>query len=92
MLSNLFLLDLNENLEPYIFGLIQSAKINKTGLFIEDMIIALVDHDKRSNDEEGFSFKSMIVYHHVKRARRKLDDKSLKCQFLSYEEVNQFRL
>ncbi len=33
-----------------------------------------------------------IAYHHVKEARRKLDDKSLKCQFLGYEEVNQFRL
>jgi len=33
-----------------------------------------------------------IAYHHVKGARRKLDDKSLKCQFLSYEGVNQFRL
>ncbi len=28
----------------------------------------------------------------MKKARRKLDDKSLKCQFLSYEKVNQFRL
>jgi len=33
-----------------------------------------------------------IAYHHVEKARRKLDDKSLKCQFLSYEGVNQFRL
>ncbi len=33
-----------------------------------------------------------IAYHHVEGARRKLDDKSLKCHFLSYEEVNQFRL
>lgn len=32
------------------------------------------------------------AYHHIKGARRKLDDKSLKCQFLSYEGVNQFRL
>ncbi len=33
-----------------------------------------------------------IAYHHVKGARRKLDDKSLKCQFLGCEGVNQFRL
>ncbi len=33
-----------------------------------------------------------IAYHHVEKARRKLDDKSLKCQFLGYEEANQFRL
>ncbi len=33
-----------------------------------------------------------IAYHHVEGARRKLDDKSLKCQFLGYEGVNQFRL
>jgi len=61
MLSNLFLLGLNESLEPYIFGLIQSAKVNKTGLSIEDMTIALVDHDKRIHDEEGSSSKSMVA-------------------------------
>jgi len=33
-----------------------------------------------------------IAYHHVEGARRKLDDKSLKCQFLGYEGANQFRL
>ncbi len=27
------------------------------------------------------------AYHHMKGARRKLDDKSLKCQFLGYEEA-----
>jgi len=32
------------------------------------------------------------AYHHIEGARRKLDDKSLKCQFLGYEGVNQFRL
>jgi hypothetical protein len=33
-----------------------------------------------------------IAYHHVEGARRKLDDKSLICQFLGYEGANQFRL
>ncbi len=69
MLRNLFLLDLNESLELYIFDLIQSVKINKIDLFIENMIIALVDHDKRLNDEKSFSFKSMIA---------QFDDKKLK--------------
>ncbi len=32
------------------------------------------------------------AYHHMEGARRKLDDKSLKCQFLGYEGANQFRL
>ncbi len=61
MLSNLFLLGLNESLEPYIFGLIQSAKVNKTDLLTDDMTIALADHDKRSNQEEDFSSKSMVA-------------------------------
>jgi len=61
MLSNFFLLDFNESLESYIFDLIQSIKINKINLFIKNMIIVLVDHDKRSNDEKSFSFKSMIA-------------------------------
>ena len=71
MLSNLFLLDLNENLESYIFDLIQSVKINKIDLFIENMIIALVDHDKRSNDEKSFSFKSMIAQFDGKKSKFK---------------------
>ncbi len=49
MLNNLFLLNFNESLELYIFNLIQSIKINKFKLLINDMIITLVDHDKWSN-------------------------------------------
>ncbi len=61
MLSNLFLLDLNESLESYIFELIQSVKINKLDLLIDEMTIVLVDHNKRSNSEKNLSFKSMIT-------------------------------
>ena len=53
MLGHLFLLGLNEGLEPYVFGLIQAAKAHKTELIIEDMAVALADHDKRSNHEEN---------------------------------------
>lgn len=60
LLAHLFLLGLNEGLEPYVFGLIQSAKTNKTTLSIDDMAIALVDHDKRSNQEESSTSKSMV--------------------------------
>ncbi len=48
-------------------------------------------HGKKSDLSYLHTFEC-IAYHHVKKARRKLDDKSLKCQFLNYEEVNQFRL
>jgi len=48
-------------------------------------------HDKKSDLNYLHMFEC-IVYHHVKKAHRKLDDKSLKCQFLSYKRVNQFRL
>ncbi len=48
-------------------------------------------HDKKSDLSYLHTFEC-IVYYHVKRARWKLDDKSLKYQFLSYERVNQFRL
>jgi len=61
LLSNLFLLDLNESLESYIFGLIQSVKVNKFELLINEMTIALADHDKRANEEKNFNFKSMIA-------------------------------
>ena len=47
MSNNLFLLDFNESLESYIFDLIQSIKINKFDLLINDMTITLVDHDKQ---------------------------------------------
>ncbi len=71
MLSNLFLLNLNESLESYIFDLIQSIKINKFNLLIDDMIIVLVNHDKRSNSEKNFSFKSMIVQFDDKKRKFK---------------------
>ncbi len=48
-------------------------------------------HDKKSDLSYLHTFEC-IVYHHVKKAHWKLDDKSLKCQFLSYEKVNQLRL
>ncbi len=48
-------------------------------------------HDKKSDLSYLHTFEC-IVYHHVKKAHWKLDDKSLKCQFLSYKKVNQFRL
>ena len=48
-------------------------------------------HDKKSDLSYLHMFEC-IVYHHVKRACQKLNDKSLKCQFLSYKKVNQFRL
>jgi hypothetical protein len=69
MLSNLFLLGLNESLEPYIFGLIQSAKVNKSDLLIDEMTIALADHDKRSNPEEDLSSKSMVAQFGGKKRR-----------------------
>ena len=46
MLGYLFLLGLNEGLEPYVFYLIQTAKTNKASLNIDDMAVALSDHDK----------------------------------------------
>ncbi len=48
-------------------------------------------HNKKSDLSYLHTFEC-IVYHHVKKACWKLDDKSLKCQFLSYKKVNQFRL
>ncbi len=48
-------------------------------------------HDKKSDLSYLHTFEC-IVYHYVKKAHWKLDDKSLKCQFLSYKRVNQFRL
>ncbi len=74
MLSNFFLLDLNESLESYIFDLIQSIKINKFNLLINDMTIILVDYDKRSNSEKNFSFKSMIAQFDDKK--RKFENNS----------------
>ncbi len=88
MLSNLFLLNLNENLESYIFDLIQSIKINKIDLFIKNMIIALVNHDKRSNNEKSFSFKSMIAQFDDKKSKFKNSQKSLNKQCFHCKQLN----
>ncbi len=94
MLSNLFLLDLNESLEPYIFGLIQSIKVNKFELLIDDMTIALADHDKRSNQEKNFSFKSMIAQFDDKKPKffRKRSKKCAHCEQESHSEQNCWHL
>ena len=90
MLSNFFLLDLNKSLESYIFDLIQSIKINKFDLLINDMTIVLVNHDKRSNSEKNFSFKSMITQFNDKK--RKFENnsefrrKSKKCAHCEQED------
>ena len=44
-LDYLFLLDLNEDLESYVFDFMQTIKINKMSLSINDMTVALSDHD-----------------------------------------------
>jgi hypothetical protein len=61
MLNNFFLLNFNENLESYIFDLIQSIKISKFNLLIKNMIIILIDHDKRINNNEDSDFKSLVI-------------------------------
>ncbi len=48
-------------------------------------------HNKKS-DLSYLHIFDCIVYHHVKKIHWKLNDKSLKCQFLSYKKVNQFHL
>ncbi len=89
MLSNLFLLDLNESLESYIFNLIQSIKINKFDLLINDMTIVLVYHDKQSNSEKNFSFKSMIAQFGDKKRKfennSEFQRKSKKCAYCEQE-------
>ena len=94
MLSNLFLLGLNESLEPYIFDLIQSAKVNKSELLIDDMTIALADHDKRSNQEEDFSFKSMVAQFGGKKPKffRKGSKKCAHCEQEGHSEQNCWHL
>jgi len=94
MLSNLFLLGLNESLEPYIFGLIQSAKVNKSELLIDDMTIALADHDKRSNQEEDSSFKSMVAQFGGKKPKffRKGSKKCAHCEQGGHSEQNCWHL
>ncbi len=90
MLSKFFLLNLNESLESYIFDLIQSIKINKFKLLINDMTIALVNHDKRSNQEKNFSFQSMIAQFDDKKLKffRKKLKKCAHCKQESHSEQN----
>ena len=90
MLSKFFLLNLNKSLESYIFDLIQSIKINKFKLLINDMTIALVNHDKRSNQEKNFSFQSMIAQFDDKKLKffRKKSKKCAHCKQESHSEQN----
>ncbi len=55
MLSTFFRLGLKEDLEPYVFNMIQQARNNKVELEIDDLTIALVEHDKRVSQSEDSS-------------------------------------
>ncbi len=48
-------------------------------------------HDKKFDLNYLYTF-DCIVYYHVKKVYWKFNNKSLKCQFLNYKKVNQFRL
>ena len=48
MLGSFFRMGLSADLEPYTFQLVQAAKDSAQELTIDDMMTALVDHDKRS--------------------------------------------
>jgi len=96
LLSNLFLLGLNESLEPYIFGLIQSAKANKSDLLIGEMAIALADHDKRANEEEDSSSKSMVAQFGGKKSKFRSNSKTRKvcshCEQKDHDQQNCWHL
>ncbi len=82
MLSCFFLMGLDEGLEPYTFGLIQAAKNSNKELDIDDMVVALADHDKRHNSEEtvkGLSAKFRHKSTSKTRNSERDDSKDLKC-------------
>ncbi len=45
--SSFFRLGFNSDLEPYTFQMVNTARVQKRELEIDEMIIALVDHDRR---------------------------------------------
>ncbi len=51
-LSSFFRLGLNPDLEPYTFRMVNTARSQKRELEIDEMIIALVDHDWRQQFAE----------------------------------------
>ncbi len=87
MLNNLFLLNFNKSLELYIFDLIQSIKINKFKLLINEMIIALINHNKWANEENNFSFKSIITQFNKKKLNFRNNSKIRK-YFFHCEQKN----
>ncbi len=52
LLSSFFRLGLNLDLEPYTFQMINTAQTQKRDLEIDEMIIALVDHNRRQQFSE----------------------------------------
>lgn len=60
LLSSFFRLGLNPDLEPYTFQMVKIARTQKRELEINEMIIALVDHDRRqqfSEDTKALAIK-----------------------------------
>ena len=48
----MFRMGLSEDMEPYVFNLIQGAKSSKRTLTVDDMLTALADHYKRHQYQE----------------------------------------
>ncbi len=69
--SSFFQLDLNSDLEPYTFQMVNTARAQKRELEIDEMIIALVDHDRRQQFSEESKALATKLSHKKNSEKRK---------------------
>ena len=72
--SSFFWLSLNSNLEPYTFQIVNTNQAQKRELEIDEMMIALVDHDKRIQFSEETKSLATKMFHKKNSKKRKLQE------------------
>ncbi len=101
--SSFFWLSLNSNLEPYTFQMVNTTQAQKRELEIDEMMIALVDHDKRiqfseetkalatkmfhKKNSKKENCKRFLRYHHQLRPPRNTMEKALAITVVQYATI-----
>ena len=75
VLSTSFRLGLKPDLEPYIFSLVEAARANMRELDVDEMMMALIDHDNRQYNLEESNKALMAKFN---RKEKKEEDKKSK--------------
>ena len=80
-----FRLNINSDLESYIFSLIEMTRLNERELKLDEMIMVLIDHDRRQNNLDEFNQSLSTKFNKKEEKNKKTKNKKNKKNFRTYE-------